>query len=158
MVPLGFDSNTNTHTHTGYLTTYVPGERLFNSYNATSNTDMPLLPPLSIEESGEKTKSRIHIVSHKHTHGHTSHRLICISFWDQRKIYISSGGAEVFVHTLSLFVIRPNPCGSPNHAVRMCPCVCRLRPWPRVRTCLQEVSRSEGSGRWIRAGTHLGPN
>lgn len=140
---MGYDSNPSnpsgkhltlqTHTHTrknSYLTTYFPGERLFNSNNTASNhlQCLYLLPPLSIEKSQdyEKTKSCMHTVSH--THGHTCLHLIPISFWDQRKIYISSGGAEVFARTLSLFVIRPNPCGSPNHAVCMCPCVCRLRP------------------------------
>lgn len=125
-------------------------------------TCMPLSVVSSFHSEGQgeqdckKAKSCMHTVSH--THGHTCLHLIPISFWDQRKIYISSGGAEVFSRTLSLFVIRPNPCGSPNHAVCMCPCVCRLRPWPRVRTYLGEVSRSERSGRWIRADTHLGPS
>ena len=72
----------------------------------------------------------------------------------------------MFVHTLSLFVIRPNPCGSPNQvAVYVCVfnSVCENMT-ARVCVCACAcctVEKCRGVKAWereSRANTHLRPN
>lgn len=130
--------HTHTHSHTeienSYLTPNFPGEReihhiaeVFNfSDGVQSLAGFSLVPPFIKHNLENKIKSilrQMHTCTGPHTDTHTSAHTCPFNqyssaFGRVENLYFI-WRVEVFVHMLSWFVIRPQPCGSPNQ-VSLC--------------------------------------